>query len=437
MRRFLFAFFLVAALSALFSFSAFADECVSGYQSSGVAVYQKSVTASVSASAGDQFYMDVSVVHQSDIIKDPSGRNITAQIYNRDINWTWAITPTGSNYGAARVQVEGNSRIWVFFDRPVSGNITINFYITYTNSWSGGTFNGTPSQDLTKCSYVSTWNVSYGSLVKNGSGWATDQSNSEKLNQILAALDDSASRPDFLGSDALIYFDNKYFDYLYYSTGSVNFDSDGYIQQTANGDLTIGNTNPEQGSLFLPSGSYFFVMSAQQPVSSINLQGKPGSWSFDILSQTKDYANYSTIILVTVTEPTFFNLIGFSFPAPATGRFWGGVVPAPDDYLAGAAINPDQDKIVSDVDDAAGQQSQQEDQMWQNINTYKGDISFNLDGWDDAAGGLSYVTGVFMTVWNNSPTQPIVLSLMLGIAMLSIGRGVMAAVRVQRSRRDN
>lgn len=436
MRRFLFALFFVATLSALFSFSALADECVSGYQSSGVAVYQKQVTASVSASAGDQFYLDVSVVHQSDIIRNPSGRNITAQVYNRRIDWHWAITPTGSNYGAARVQVEG-SRIWVFFDRPVSGNITLTFYITYSNSWSGGTFHGTPAQDLTDCSYVSTWSVSYGNLVKSGSGWATDQSNSEKLNQILAALDDSASRPDFLGSDALIYFDNKYFNYLYYTSGSANFDSDGYIQLTANGDLTIGNTNPEQGSLFLPSGSYFFVMSAQQPVTGLNLQGKPGSWSFEILSQTKDYANYATIILVTVTEPTFFNLIGFSFASPATGRFWGGVVPAPDDYLAGSAVNPDQDKIVSDVDDAANQQGQQEDQMWENINTYKGDISFNLDGWDDAAGGLSYVTGVFMTIWNNSPTQPIVLSLMLGIAMLSIGRGVMAAVRVQRSRRDD
>ncbi len=89
---------------------------------------------------------------------------------------------------------------------------------------------------------------------------------------------------------------------------------------------------------------------------------------------------------------------------------------------------------TDELNNIGGQQSGQEDRLWQNINTYKSDISFSLDGWDDAAAGLSYVTNIFMVIWNNSPTQPIVLALMLGIAMLSIGRGVSAAVRVSHRR---
>ncbi len=107
-----------------------------------------------------------------------------------------------------------------------------------------------------------------------------------------------------------------------------------------------------------------------------------------------------------------------------------------EDNSLASGINPDQSGKTDELNNIGGQQSGQEQQLWHNINTYKSNISFSLDGWDDAAAGLSYVTNVFMLIWNNSPTQAIVLSLMLGIAMLSIGRGVSAAVRVSHNRRN-
>lgn len=444
MRRFLLSLLFVGVLSAVFSLSVFADECVSGYQSSGVSVSQKSVTFNVSADAGDQFYFDVSVNHQSDIIKNPSGVNITAQVNNRDINWHWSITPTGSSCAAARVQVEGNSRIWIFFDRPVSGSITINFYITYTNSWSRGIFNGTPSQDLNNCSCVSTWAVSYSNLNKFGSGWATDQTNSVKLDRIISMLDgESTAYLNFLGDEAVFYARNDYFNHV----NGATYNSNGWPVVSNFSDVAFFNDSTDthyQPGYFLQPGTYlvYVFYPAGVGFQSIAFEGAtPDSYSYKItvIPDLLPTGYYCTLLELDVKEFFTYTVFHLSL-ASATGSpvpVYLGIVPADSDYLAGNSLNPEQDGLSRSIDDAGRQQSQQESDMWQNINTYKSDISFGLDGWNEASNGLSYVTGVFMTVWNNSPTQPIVLSLMLGIAMLSIGRGVMAAVRVQKKRSDD
>ena len=46
-----------------------------------------------------------------------------------------------------------------------------------------------------------------------------------------------------------------------------------------------------------------------------------------------------------------------------------------------------------------------------------------MDSWLDFQSGLDYVRRIFMIIWNNSPTQVITLSLMLGLAMYLLGRG--------------
>lgn len=105
------------------------------------------------------------------------------------------------------------------------------------------------------------------------------------------------------------------------------------------------------------------------------------------------------------------------------------------------ATNPDQAQATTDVDNAASDLESFEDGIFTDINTYKADLDFSLDSWVEASAGLDYVRKIFMIIWNNSPSQIIVLSLMLGLAMYLLGRGPAfqraeaAAARRERRRR--
>ncbi len=239
--------------------------------------------------------------------------------------------------------------------------------------------------------------------------------------------------------DAIWYISSQYFDVIWTDV-NISPGSNGYfdLNDGTYSRLILSGYNGNM-SYTLSPGTYIFSFTfyADQKPSYVSV----ASVKLSDVTITQDWAVSNRYLVVGLLDVNSVLAgrelvidIGVNF---APGVIYGGLAPYSTDAIAGDAMNPDQAGMVSDVDDAGKQQSQQEDQMWQNINTYKGDISFNLDGWDDAAGGLSYVTGIFMTIWNNSPTQPIVLSLMLGIAMLSIGRGVMAAVRVSRNRGDD
>lgn len=453
MRRFLLSLLFVGALSAVFSFSAFAatDYVDSPYMGSGQATFNHTASFSVSAEDGDFFYFDVVVNKGYDTILNPSGTNIASQVYNEYFDYSYSVEALGTNYGFGSVQTEGN-RVWVFADRPVS-SITVTYQVTISYSWRSGTFSGTPVQDLNECIARCPFSVSTGGITKSGSNWPTDMSNSDKLdtannklNQILDALgQDPVFGSEYLGTDALIYFNKDYFNNIAVSSGSsASFNNDGFINLSDVTTFSIyGMIDSNRTiSYSFPAGSYLISLSYPGSFDenlAISFYGTSASnYDIELLSKSPSGWNSNVVVYKLTVKNTFAaSAIYFTFTSSKSGILYGGISKATSDLIAGDAINPDQDGMVSDVDDAGQQQSQQEDEMWQNINTYKGDISFNLDGWDDAAGGLSYVTGVFMTIWNNSPTQPIVLSLMLGIAMLSIGRGVMAAVRVSRNRGDD
>lgn len=87
------------------------------------------------------------------------------------------------------------------------------------------------------------------------------------------------------------------------------------------------------------------------------------------------------------------------------------------------AVNPGQAGVTSQFDSAADDLHAIEDQVFQNINDYKNDLDFTMDSWLEFQDGLGYVRRIFMIIWNNSPTQVITLSLMLGLAMYLLGRG--------------
>lgn len=365
-------------------------------------------------------------------------------------NWEVSETPIGHtglikssvvNYAGASMP---NITVSAQRDSTYSGNFTFMFN---SNVGSGSTVRLYLSVAVTLQNL--TDNTISGYMGLNLSGWNYSASNipntgtlDEKLNQILDALD-SGGFADYLGEDALFYFDDRFFSSGWVGSNVLPNDNGFFVVESTGTTLSFGLDGgfPTDSvkMMQLTKGSYVFSFLGY-------FESKPSTVIFngitisDLLVR-QDFSNKSLYFISGL-----FNLdsdyvgrdISFNFGVNLSpGVIWGGIARAPDDYLAGSAVNPDQSGLIDDVDNAGQQQAQQEDQLWNNINSYKGDLTFNLDDWSEAAGGLSYVSGIFMSIWNNSPTQIIVLSLMLGIAMLSIGRGAMAAVRMSRNRRDD
>lgn len=360
-------------------------------------------------------------------------------------NWEVSETPVGHtglikssvvNYAGASMP---NITVSAQRDSTYSGNFTFMFD---SNVGAGSTVRLYLSIAVTLQNL--TDNTISGYMGLNLSRWNYSSSNipntgtlNEKLDQILEALGESSSIPEYLGSEAYFYFSSDYFNRAW-TTVNQTFSDDGYMRLTV-GAEGIQFYNELDGDFLqdvsLPPGTY--ILSLVIPGSVEDIVSSLGNSYVD--SSLKHLNGY-TYFTGVITSSSIVNTHSFTINwhgTSDTGIIYGGVSRANSDFLAGSAVNPDQSGLVEDVDNAGQQQQQQEDQLWTNINSYKGDLTFNLDDWSEAAGGLSYVSSIFMTIWNNSPTQVIVLSLMLGIAMLSIGRGAMAAVRVSRNRRDD
>lgn len=362
-------------------------------------------------------------------------------------NWTVSETPIGHtglikssvvNYAGASMP---NITVSAQRDNVYSGNFTFMFD---SNVGSGSTVHlylsiAVTLQNLTDntiSGYMgltfSRWNYSASNIPNTGTL-------NDKLDQILNALG-AGGFGDYLGSDALVYFRKDYFSELW-ANQSVLPNSDGlFVVPSISGCSKLTFTNNSMAAFSISPGTYLVSFTAyfsNQP-TSISFLGNPLE-KFECVADWQFSNLYRVCGIFTVDSFSTYREVSVSIEGATfnSGIFYGGVSRASDDTIASGAINPDQSGLVSDVDNAGQQQQQQEDKLWANINSYKGDLTFNLDDWSEAAGGLSYVSGIFMSIWNNSPTQIIVLSLMLGIAMLSIGRGAMAAVRVSRNRRDD
>lgn len=318
------------------------------------------------------------------------------------------------------------------FDSSVGSGSTVRLYLSIAVTLQNSTDNTISGyMGLT----LSGWNYSASNIPNTGTL-------DEKLNQILDALG-SRGFSDYLGEDALFYFDDRYFHNGWVGSNVTSNSNGFFVVDSAGTNLSFtldgGLQSDDVNLVQLTKGSYVFSFAGYFDSEPQTVACNGVTFSDFVVRQ--DYADDSHYFISGVFTFDFDYLgrdISFYFGTNLKpGVIWGGIARASDDYLAGSAVNPDQSGLVEDVDNAGQQQQQQEDQLWNNINSYKGDLSFNLDDWSEAAGGLSYVSSIFMTIWNNSPTQVIVLSLMLGIAMLSIGRGAMAAVRVSHNRRND
>lgn len=421
------------------------------------------VVCGVSATSFDGYYQYgtvTSIVTDKVIYNDMSIRAGTESYF--DVNFTFGqVTYYNStmqqiSVGSARystsvgilsiscsepsvvISYDEDNRVHCLFQNDFSGDLhfSIKYYIR--NTFTGGSPSNATLQNITMRRAVTTH---YGNMNHSFNGTPSFGIINDKLDQILDALGQSSSiGTDYLGSDALIYFRKDYFNDLW-ANQAVLPNSDGlFVIPSVSGCSNLTFTNNTMAAFSISPGTYLvsFTCYFSNKPTSISFLGYPLD-KFECVADWQINNLYRVCGIFTVDKFSTYREVSVAIEGATfnPGVFYGGVSRASDDAIASGAINPDQSGLIDDVDNAGKQQAQQEEQLWTNINSYKGDLTFNLDDWSEAAGGLSYVSGIFMSIWNNSPTQIIVLSLMLGIAMLSIGRGAMAAVRVSRNRRDD
>ena len=94
--------------------------------------------------------------------------------------------------------------------------------------------------------------------------------------------------------------------------------------------------------------------------------------------------------------------------------------------------NPGQSGANQEIQDNVGQLENFDNQIFTDVSDYTSQLDFGLGDWSEAAAGISYIGSIFMLVWDNSPTQVIVLSLMVGLCLLILGRGPRVAGEVRR-----
>lgn len=388
--------------------------------------------------AGQKWYFDLSVTTPTTIFYNSSGDHASVSAFH--VYHNYAVSTDGASYDGADVALEGNNRIWVYFQQDMA-SVTLHYTVDYTLMWSPASDGGTgifPGYVVRR-----DFNASAGTMHLSSTGPSL-QSFSSKLDTIIDSIQTLFDRfKGFNTDDALYCFDSFHYD------GSTSDTYPGMI--TSGSTLVIfSNTDSRYLNTFVPAGRYAllvnidsshslpssgwgFMLESNAPTPTVNDSLGVAATDFKFLGTFGNAKRYKAIIDVPAGGLTFGDVwIGLD----SSGGYGCAYLYLVEDNSLSSGINPNQSGKTDELNNAGGQQSNQEQQLWQNINTYKSNISFSLDGWDDAASGLSYVTSVFMLIWNNSPTQPIVLSLMLGIAMLSIGRGVSAAVRVSHNRRN-
>lgn len=96
------------------------------------------------------------------------------------------------------------------------------------------------------------------------------------------------------------------------------------------------------------------------------------------------------------------------------------------------AVNPGQSGANQEIQDNVGQLENFDNQIFTDVSDYTSQLDFGLGDWSEAAAGISYIGSIFMLIWDNSPTQVIVLSLMVGLCLLILGRGPRVAGEVRR-----
>lgn len=432
--------FFACVLSVFFCFTAYADNSVTlaiPYLSSVTVTEQFNTTVSTNGqefTAGDLVFVDVSNTFSAFTVMNYNGANVGGA----NIEYTADFVVESVSAGAGVSVTRSGNRFYLKSEYTNFGTSGIPITVVYSVSakWNRGVV-PTTSNPIENCYLRTICNVNVSAATKTQDDMPNEWDNrnqlttiNSKVDEILNQLEDLGKSPpnDFLGPDALIYFDPRYFDNW---SDSVSEDSSGYFNVQTGSPFAFWN-RPSSPAIFFDVGQYYVIVSSNGgQVKDLKFQTDASYYSLEFIHNYANKGSLLDVFLLDVHQPFTTFEIAFN-PRPGdtlSGLFYGGIVPRSSSDTLSDALNPDQDNKNNELNSEANKQSQQENQLWQNVNTYKSQLDFSLSGWNEATSGLSYVSNIFMLIWNNSPRQIITLSLMLGIGMLAIGRGVKAAVR--------
>lgn len=431
--------FFTCVLGVFFCFTAYADNSVTlaiPYLSSTTVTEQFTTTVSTNGKvfdAGSYGYIDVSNSWSSFAVMNYNGVNVGGA----NVEYKADFTVLSVSAEGCVVTRSGN-RFFIKSENIDFGTDGVPVTVVYSVSakWNRGVV-PTTSNPLENCYLRGSCAVSVSNLTMIQGNMPNEWDNRNTINSINSKADDilnqleelGKSPPnDFLGPDALIYFDPRYFDNW---SNSVTEDSSGYFNVQTGSPFALWN-RPSSPAIFFDVGQYYVIVSANGGnVKDLKFQTDQSYYSLKFIHNYANKGSILDVFLLDVHQPFTTFEIAFN-PRPGdtlSGLFYGGIVPRSSSDTLSDALNPDQDNKNNELNSEGNKLSQQENQLWQNVNTYKDKLDFSLSGWNEATKGLGYVSSIFMMVWNNSPRQIITLSLMLGIGMLAIGRGVKAAVR--------
>lgn len=432
--------FFACVLSVFFCFTAYADNSVTlaiPYLSSVTVTEQFNTTVSTGGqefTAGDLVFIDVSNTFSPFTVMNYNGANVGGA----NIEYTADFIVDSVSAGAGVTVTRSGNRFYLKSEFTNFGTSGIPITVVYSVSakWNRGVI-PTTSKPIENCFLQTVCKVNVSAATKTQDDMPNEWGNrnqltsiNSKVDDILDKLDDLGKSPpnNFLGPDALIYFDPRYFDNW---SDSVTEHSSGYFNVQTGSPFALWN-RPSSPAIFFDVGQYYVIVSANGGnVKDLKFQTDESYYSLKFIHNYANKGSILDVFLLDVHHPFTTFEIAFN-PRPGdtlSGLFYGGIVPRSSSDTLSDALNPDQDNKNNELNNEENKLSEQENQLWQNVNTYKSKLDFSLSGWNEATSGLSYVSSIFMAIWNNSPRQIITLSLMLGIGMLAIGRGVKAAVR--------
>lgn len=438
--------FFSCVLSVFFCFTAYADNSVTlaiPYLSSTTVTEQFSTKVSTNGmlfDSGSYGYIDVSNSWSSFSVMNYNGVNVGGA----NVQYNADFTVLSVSAEGCTVTRYGN-RFFIKSENIDFGTDGVPVTVVYSVSakWNRGVV-PTTSDPIENCYLRGSCAVSVSNITMISDNMPNEWGNRNTINSINSKVDDilklldginDMPPPDFLGPDAIVYFDARYFPNVNANSGTAYYSKNGdkyndYFIHVENAKNYINIQNGQTGTgVFLSEGQYFFVYAADQYLANVSLAGWQGKYSITNKYFSKNAEFYFTVFEISVNEPMLVMNVQVGLDSNLNGILYGGVIPKSSDDTLGDSLNPNQNSKNNELNNEANTQSQQESQLWQNVNTYKSQLDFNLSGWNEATTGLGYVSNIFMLIWNNSPRQIITLSLMLGIGMLAIGRGVKAAVR--------
>lgn len=346
---------------------------------------------------------------------------------------TWSVVSASAN--AANVDVKFSpSRVTLYAQNQITGSVvvTANIRVSFRAGY-----------DISK----SPFSVYLRDIGDAGNLGFTEADIYHSINDILAMLAIVSEPYDSSAITPISYLSSADDFYIYCSLSGVSV-SDGVwslSQSSTSSDFqwngVVDWSKPYPGNAYFIAGQQYLV-SLSWPGTVSNLDDLMFLWQGRVDNPVVSTAGSGSSIrsvlsfVYTPSVNSLCTLIRFSGAQFALnpGEISWSVIPADADDVAGSAVPDEWEDTNQQLNDAASDLHAVDDTVFADINTYKGQLDFGLDSWSDAAAGLSYVGNIFLILWDNIPTQPIVLALMLGLASLLLGRGAALARRAGRGR---